>query len=331
MNGELRIVGSIRRLNPVERLCVPGPSRSVTRLQRKKFQSRWTSLSFSTSSVLCPLSSTRYLIHPVHPATSLKMGKHSRKKQKISDDSLVNPLGVPADFGDQAEKDEEELLLENFLFGPADELISSVSPDQPPIIEDTIFDVGDHAETRPSRKSSAWTDSDDLNLQVSLAADKRRRKLRDALEEDTVVGWQYERRLRREFEKTNPSPVWARDTRRLPYVGDAGKRMRTSMGSDVEQEEEEEQVRAGLGLDYLLSGEGSVVDRHRVKSLSQGTIAIERLRDANLSAKAEGEVKVVQFHPSPQVPVLLAGSSDRRLRIFNVRDTSSLPYHILNP
>lgn len=52
--------------------------------------------------------------------------------------------------------------------------------------------------------------------------------------------------------------------------------------------------------------------------LPRGTISIERLRDANLSAKAEGDITTVQFHPSAQVPLLLTASADRRLRLFNV-------------
>ena len=258
-----------------------------------------------------------------------QMGKHSRKKQKVSDEPQVHPLGMPTDPGGQEEKDEEELLLEDFLFGPAVDLDSSVSSYQPKLIEDTTLDVGNRAEHLPGRKTSVWTDSDDYNIQVSLAADKRRRKLRDAVIDDTVDGCEYERRLRREFEKANPSPSWAGDARNLPYPGGSGKRMRSSVSSDGE-EEVDGPARSGLGLEYLLSGATSVLDTQRVQSLPQGIIAIERLRDANLSAKAEGEIKVVQFHPSPQVPVLLAGSSDRRLRIFNVGIMTSLPYHILN-
>lgn len=257
------------------------------------------------------------------------MGNHTRKKQKISDEPITYPLGLSADFGDQPEKDEEELLLESFLFGPAHKLVASVSPDQPRFVEDTTLSVGGATQAQPSRKPSAWTDSDDLSLQVSLAADKQRRKLRDAFVENTVDGGEYERRLRREFEKANPSPVWAKDARRLPHPGGPGKRMRTSTGSN--KEEEEDTAPGGLRLDYLLSGTESILDRYRVKSLPQGTVAVERLRDANLSAKAEGEVKVVQFHPSLQGSVLLAASSDRRLRIFNVRDPFSPLFYILKP
>jgi len=54
--------------------------------------------------------------------------------------------------------------------------------------------------------------------------------------------------------------------------------------------------------------------------LPAGTLAVERLRDANQAAQGSacGEVKVVAFHPSEKVPVLCVGTADRRIRLFNV-------------
>jgi hypothetical protein len=71
----------------------------------------------------------------------------------------------------------------------------------------------------------------------------------------------------------------------------------------------------------LLTSTGGILEgkERRSKTISPKTINIERLRDANLSARAEGELRTVQFHPSPQVPMLLTASADRRLRLFNVR------------
>lgn len=248
------------------------------------------------------------------------MGKHARKKQKISDEVEVHPLGAFAAFEDSGAKDEEELRLESFLFGSVDEYAPPLHNGQLGFTEDVIVDDGSYAnaEQGPGHKQSAWTDSDDTALEVSLASNTQRRKLRDALAEDTVDGREYERRLRRQFEKANPTPDWATKARKQLHTAVTGKR-KMSTGSEME-EGEDEQEGARLGLNSLLSGTGSVVAGYRAGILPQGTLAIERLRDANLSAKSEGEVKIVQFHPSPQVPVLLTASSDRRLRLFNVRD-----------
>lgn len=166
-----------------------------------------------------------------------------------------------------------------------------------------------------SRKAPAWTDPDDPNLQVSIASDRRLRKLRDAPSEDQVGGREYESRLRRQFEKINPTPDWAANARRKLHPAQS-KRRRLSHSS---ASEDGEGAVEDLVSDLLTSTNGIIEGRaKRSRILPQGTLAIERLRDANQASKAEGEVKVVQFHPSPQVPVLLTASVDRRLRLFNV-------------
>ena len=160
---------------------------------------------------------------------------------------------------------------------------------------------------KSQKKGPAWVDSDDLDVQVSLASNKRLRKLRDTAAEDEIGGRDYERRLRRQFEKLNPTPQWASDARKKRST--VKRRRSVSPSSSVSEEDP----------DLLTSTGGILVGKQRLKTLSPKTINIERLRDANLSAKAEGELRTVQFHPSPQVPMLLTASADRRLRLFNVR------------
>lgn len=51
---------------------------------------------------------------------------------------------------------------------------------------------------QPKNKNTAvWSDPSDARVTVSLSSDKRLRKLRDALTEDTVNGKTYESKLRR--------------------------------------------------------------------------------------------------------------------------------------
>lgn len=165
----------------------------------------------------------------------------------------------------------------------------------------------DAAVPAHGRKAPAWADPDDSNLTVSLASDKRLRKLRDAVAEDAVGGREYERRLRRQFEKINPTPDWAKKARSQPSKT---KRRRSSLSSEDDDEEKTE-------VSELLASTGGILGARR-KTLPQGILSIERLRDANISARAEGGIRAVQFHPSTQVPVLLTASEDRRLRLFNV-------------
>ena len=163
----------------------------------------------------------------------------------------------------------------------------------------------------------AWADPDDDGLDVSLATEKRRRKLRDTVHENSINGREYESRLRRQFEKVNPAPEWAANARRRLRTDPRERRHASTDSEEKEQEQESEAP--------LLSETGSVLSRRHTRVIEHGTLSVERLRDANLSAPAEGEIKSVRFHPSPQVSILLAASSDRRLRLYNVRYHSSIP------
>ena len=129
---------------------------------------------------------------------------------------------------------------------------------------------------------------------MSLASDNRLRKLREGPEENSVGGREYERRLRKHYEKVNPTPEWASDARKK-----ATKRKRSSSGA-----EEEEFVHLLSSTNGLLVDSNST-KRPRLLPLPHGTLSIERLRDANQGAPSEGEIKAVRFHPSPNVPVLM--------------------------
>lgn len=156
-----------------------------------------------------------------------------------------------------------------------------------------------------SRKP-AWTDPSDSPV-VSLSA-PRLRKLRDAPTESSLSGREYETRLRRQYERINPEPQWAAKARKA----------RRNAQSDGEDSGEE-------GVHGLLSSTSGILapSRRKVRAgvvLPAGTLAIERLRDANQAAQGSacGEVKVVAFHPSAKVPVLCVGTADRRIRLFNI-------------
>ena len=172
------------------------------------------------------------------------------------------------------------------------------------------FPIDDTAQASGSKpkKRSAWLDPDDNTLQVSLADTKRARKLRDDVTEDVVSGSRYESKLRREFERIQPVPEWASKAKSKVKA----KRRRSSNADD-----DDENAIEGMG--GLLSSINGIIEEKDDRSpLQKGVLSIERLRDANLSAKAQGQIKALQFHPSAQVPLLFTASSDRRLRLFNV-------------
>ncbi|PFH47190.1 hypothetical protein AMATHDRAFT_7000 [Amanita thiersii Skay4041] len=173
---------------------------------------------------------------------------------------------------------------------------------------------------KPLGGRAAWTDPSDEPLTISLATNPRLRKLRDAPEEDVLTGREYETRLRRQFERINPEPVWAARARKA-----ARQRRRLAAGGEgiVEDEEDEE---GDVDVQDLLNSTTGILSTSKRKTKSGAVIlppekiAIERLRDANHSVQesACGEVKVVAFHPSDKVPVLCVGTTDRRVRLFNI-------------
>jgi len=207
-------------------------------------------------------------------------------------DTDVGPPEDPQDS--QASGDEEQSEGSNISDEPCDGGEAPSAPQLP-----------------KSRKAPAWTDPDDASLEISLASSARLRKLRDAPEEDAVKGPEYERRLRRQFAKMNPTPEWATAARR--------KRRRTEVDADDAHADADVNAPTLDDLDSLVTSSGGILGRKRRTRLDPGVLAIERLRDANQAAQAEGEVTAAQFHPSPQLSMLLVASSDRRIRLFNVR------------
>ena len=77
--------------------------------------------------------------------------------------------------------------------------------------------------------------------------------------------------------------------------------------------------------DIITSTAGILNDKTKMKKrgavvIPKGTLSIERVRDANQSVQdsGSGEIRVLGFHPKPDVPVLCVATADRRVRLFNV-------------
>jgi len=198
---------------------------------------------------------------------------------------------------------------------------------EPDIEESEEEEDQDHPKSKsPPSKSkqnlktgrAAWADPADEPLTISLANSyPRLRKLRDAPDEDVISGKEYESRLRRQFERINPEPSWALKARKAARQR---KKKDTFSGEESQESEEEEE-----GLDDLVNATTGILTKGKRRTgtkvvLPPEQLSIERLRDANQSVQQSncGRVKVVAFHPSEQVPVLCVGTTDRRIRLFNV-------------
>ncbi|KIM47345.1 hypothetical protein M413DRAFT_440781 [Hebeloma cylindrosporum] len=172
--------------------------------------------------------------------------------------------------------------------------------------------------TSSRSKPPAWTDpADTKSTHISLLSGPTRlRKLRQTVDENEISGRDYETRLRAQFERINPEPAWARKARKK---GKGRGGASDDEASDMDAEED------GDGVGDLLSSTTGIlgVDQRRGRKnvvLPQGTLAIERVRDANQSVQGSGsgDVRVLAFHPKPAVPVLCVATADRRIRLFNI-------------
>ncbi|KAJ3565861.1 hypothetical protein NP233_g7370 [Leucocoprinus birnbaumii] len=180
----------------------------------------------------------------------------------------------------------------------------------------------------PRIKKPAWTDTSTSPHQISLLSGPARlRKLRHFADEDEITEKDYESRLRAQFERINPEPSWAQRARKQ------NREERELRGDEVENTEEGDPAQDSDGAEDVFAEEKrnlftsttgilKAVERRRKGAvvLPSGTLSIERLRDVNLSTQgsASGEVKVAAFHPSDRVPILCVGTSDRRVRLYNV-------------
>lgn len=166
-------------------------------------------------------------------------------------------------------------------------------------------------------RQAAWCDTADAQLKVGLKDVKQRHKLRATVEEDEVSGAQYENKLRAYYTSSNPTPQWANDARERLRKQKKRRRNSSSAGSEPDTEFLFE---SNIGAKH-----GDLMDSSAShKNLRSGALSIERLRDVNHSDRSQGTVHSLGFHPNSKVPVLFTASGDRRLRLFNVSQHSSV-------
>lgn len=148
---------------------------------------------------------------------------------------------------------------------------------QLPDDENDVEPVATSSLVQPTKgKKSAWHDPADEALSVSLANNKRLRKLRDSAAQDIVQGKAYEKKLRQQYEKANPAPQWAAAARQRNKRKAEG---RPEGGSDESEPEDGDSRAASKAADRLLRRAGTQV--RKPVQLQPERIDIKRLADAN--------------------------------------------------
>lgn len=170
---------------------------------------------------------------------------------------------------------------------------------------------------------TAWADSDDERLTVSLAGVRQLRKLRETEADDLVSGAEYTRRLRQQYLRLNPLPAWAkgatsdRKAKRRRRSSAASSASGSASGSDASGSDDDDDDLSALPLEKFLrdasalSGGGA---RRKKRKLRPEVLDIQRTRDIPDTHK--GPVDSLAFHP--QHPVLLSSSTASVLYLHHV-------------
>ena len=156
-------------------------------------------------------------------------------------------------------------------------------------------------EEEKATTASAWHDDDDEELQVSLQASDRTKKLRSNLGQDTVSGSTYEQKLRERYEATTGATSRT-DWAALPESDDDDR-------SDVDSDHEFQS--------NFLSSTAPLLSNNR---LQPNILNVVRCPDANLGHYNQSTVNAVQFHPGSDEdePLMLTAGLDKTLRFFKI-------------
>lgn len=167
----------------------------------------------------------------------------------------------------------------------------------------------------------AWDDSDDERLTISLASVSQLRKLRISEREDVVSGTEYAHRLRQQYLRLYPHPVWAQEAEgRFPKRRRRSSATSFTSSNSSESGDEQDFDTSALPLEKFLRDANSFNgDQSRKRrKLRPETIDIQRTRD--IPDVHKGPVGSLSFHP--QYPILLSSSTSSVLHLHHIAPTA---------
>ncbi|KAF2664675.1 WD40 repeat-like protein, partial [Microthyrium microscopicum] len=260
---------------------------------------------------------------------------------------------------DPREKDEEELELENMLFGSKTAFGKEIgryaeqsrklgageeeAESDEELEDDQLFfldsepsatalaklksneDTPDLDEDN-GRDPPAWADSDDDRIRISLATASRLRKLRKTEEEDVISGKDYIRRLKHQYQKLHPVPQWVSDA----HTSRQGKkRRRTQDGeelTDASTSDDEMDVDSDIESQQPLAKllrDATSLTRSSTSSLGKRKLKPEviDIRQAKAIANSgPSAITSLQIHPT--LPILLASGPSSRMDLYHLHSLS---------
>ncbi|ERF74928.1 hypothetical protein EPUS_05136 [Endocarpon pusillum Z07020] len=208
----------------------------------------------------------------------------------------------------------ESVADENLFF------LDSGADNLPDGWHDTHGLSGDNQDTG---RTPAWVDSDDDRLSVSLASHPQLRKLRNAEGDDVINGMEYIKRLRRQYERLHPTPVWARvrSQRARNLMDSKSSASDDGADSDMSLDDEVLDQSSTEALSDLLRSAGSFVQAaspsqqsSKRRKLRPEVLDIQRTKD--ITVKGPSSVDSLQFHPF--YPLILSSGPSSTISIHQV-------------
>lgn len=146
-------------------------------------------------------------------------------------------------------------------------------------------------------RTPAWFDNTDITFTVPIT-DNRKKKLRIDEDEKFIRADTYQKRLRTQFEKSNPPASWAQ----LPHQ----KQNAADSDSDSDSDPFDD-------VDFLQSSKSVTAKK---SSLSKNVFNVTRLKNANSANPSNSVIQSVDFHPSGEI--ILTAGFDKTLKLFQV-------------
>ncbi|OMH84767.1 U3 small nucleolar RNA-associated protein 18 [Zancudomyces culisetae] len=151
-------------------------------------------------------------------------------------------------------------------------------------------------ENKKALSEGGVSDPSLSSVKVSLVDKNITKKLRVSLEEQEIGGEEYEKRLRKQYTKINPTPKWALEA----------------------QDEHDQEGGHDDDEGLIFQSTRSIIDKRAQAKIGAGqtTIDISRVKNANYQSTSQATIQQLDFHPTNNV--LAVGGMDKTLRLFEV-------------
>ncbi|OBA25150.1 WD40 repeat-like protein [Hanseniaspora valbyensis NRRL Y-1626] len=221
-------------------------------------------------------------------------------------------------FGFDIENSDEEEEIDNLDEAVQDDDLFAIenSDDEDENMDDGAAETGyqdsEDEEASESEVSDAWEDSDDEHIKINIYQNKRLRKLKRSYDETDMLGVEYVKRLRTQYEKIYPRPEWI-DTK---DSSDSENEDDENLSDNDTPENEVNDYNALLKL-LKQSNNYTKEANKSSKILPTDKLTIQRLKDANFKQVAKSGIQAISYHPKNSNLILTAGY-DKSMRLYHI-------------